>query len=61
MKKRHFVLVEDNQYSNYPSLIRIKEYCSSTKGKTSNQLAKILEKQGYKRLVSPTNIILHKI
>ena len=60
MKKRHFVLVENNQYSNYPSLIRIKEYCSNIKDKTSKQLVKILEQQGYKKLVSSTNIILYK-
>ncbi len=63
MKKRHFVLVEDKNYCNYPSLIRIKEYCQSCDGenKTSNQLADMLVEKGYTKITSTTNIILYKV
>jgi hypothetical protein len=63
MKKRHFVLVENDNYCDYPTLIRIKEYSKScTKGnKTSNQLVDELTKKGYIKLESNTNIILTNI
>ncbi len=63
MKKRHFVLVEDKNYCNYPSLIRIKEYCQScdSENKTSNQLADMWVEKGYTKITSTTNIILYKV
>ena len=60
MAKKYFVLKEDKGCSNYPTLVRLKDYCNqSGKSKPNSvQLAKELVKNGYKKIVTNTNIVL---
>jgi len=63
MYKKYFVLTENVGCNNYPNLIRLKDYKnrSGQDTPTSAELAKQLINEGYLRIETPTNIILHKL
>jgi len=60
MAKKYFVLKEDTDCDNYPTLVRVKDYCnqSGSETPTSPQLASQLKKEGYITIETETNIIL---
>lgn len=63
MYKKYFVLKEDIGCDNYPTLVRLKDY-KNRRGQdkpTSAELAKKLVDEGYAKIETPTNIILHKL
>jgi len=63
MTKKYFVLKEDTNCDNYPTLVRLKDYCNSSASSepTSQQLATDLINQGYLKIESATNVIFTKI
>lgn len=63
MYKKYFVLKEDTGCDDYPTLVRLKDY-KNQRGQdkpTSAELAKQLISEGYKKIETQTNIILHKV
>ena len=60
MAKKYFVLKEDLECDNYPTLVRLKDYCkkSGESNPNSVQLTKELLDKGYQKIETDTNIIL---
>ena len=58
MAKSHFVLIEDSKFSNYPTLIPLRDYLNEhTNPPNNDTLEKKLLNDGFTQLVSENNII----
>jgi len=58
MAKSHFVLIEDSKFSNYPTLIPLRDYLNEhTNSPNNDTLENKLLNDGFTKLVSENNII----